>query len=114
MALVYVLAGANHFISPDFYLPIMPPWLPAHQQLVFLSGVAEVVLGIAILVPKLQRPAAWGVIALLVAVFPANIHMAVHEIAPMGLTSPPVWVFWARLPLQGLLIGWAWWYTRED
>ena len=107
----FLLAGINHFINPDFYLKIMPPYLPWHLFLVYLSGFFEIALGGMILVPALTRVAAWGLIALLIAVFPANIHMAVNpgfypDISPIAL--------WLRLPLQGVLIAWAYWYTRPD
>ena len=107
----FLLAGINHFINPDFYLKIMPPYLPWHLFLVYLSGFFEIALGGMILVPALTRVAAWGLIALLIAVFPANIHMAVNpglypDLSPIAL--------WLRLPLQGVLIAWAYWYTRPD
>lgn len=107
----FLLAGINHFINPDFYLKIMPPYLPWHLFLVYLSGFFEIALGGMILVPALTRVAAWGLIALLIAVFPANIHMALNphlypDISPIAL--------WLRLPLQGVLIAWAYWYTRPD
>lgn len=107
---LFILAGLNHFRVPEFYVKIMPPYLPWHLGLVYLSGVIEVALGILLLVPRFTTWAAWGLIALLIAVFPANIHMAVHaddfpEHAPALL--------WLRLPLQGLLIAWAYWFTRK-
>jgi uncharacterized membrane protein len=111
MVAFYVMAGVNHFVSPEFYLPMMPDYLPWHLALIYLSGVAEIALGIAVLVPRLRVPAAWGIVALLVAVFPANVHAAVHRI-PL-IAGDPFWN-WVRLPLQGLLIAWAWWYTRPD
>ena len=86
MAAFYVFAGLNHFRAPEFYLPIMPPYLPWHAELVFLSGVAEVMIGVGLLVPRTRVLAAWGAIALLVAVFPANIHMALADV-PVG--DPP-------------------------
>jgi len=120
MALFYVCAGVVHFVSPEFYVEIMPPLLPWPAALVFLSGVAEVVLGVAVLVPRTRRLAAWGIIALLVAVFPANLHMAVHQLHPehapefmkRAMADDPLVVWW-RLPLQGVLALWAWWYTRD-
>ena len=109
-ALFFVLAGLNHFRNPDFYVKIMPPYLPWHLFLVYLSGFFEIALGVLLLIPRQQRIAAWGLIALLVAVFPANIHMAVHaELYPEF--SPTT--LWARLPLQAVLIAWAYWYTRR-
>lgn len=114
MAAFYVAAGLNHFLRPDVYLPMMPPYLPAHRELVLLSGVAEVGLGIAVLIRPLRRAAAWGLIALLVAIFPANVHIALHDVPLFGRNEGfGIWN-WVRLPFQGLLIAWAWWYTRDD
>jgi uncharacterized membrane protein len=110
LAVLFVAAGVNHFVNPGFYVGIMPPYLPWPLTLVYLSGVFEIVLGLLLLVPKFQRLAAWGLILLLIAVFPANIHMAMHpELFP---AYPPV-ALWIRLPLQGVLIAWAWWFTRK-
>ena len=112
MAAFYVSAGVNHFRAPEFYLPIMPPYLPWHAELVFLSGVAEVIIGVGLLIPRTRVLAAWGAIALLVAVFPANIHQALADV-PMGNPPRPTGVFrWIRLPLQFVLMAWAWWHTR--
>ena len=107
MAFVYVAAGVNHFIRPKMYMAIMPPYLPAHHELVMLSGVAEVVLGIGLLFPATRSLSAWGLILLLIAVFPANVYMATSG----RFRKIPRWLLWARLPLQGLLIWWAWQYT---
>lgn len=110
LAVFFVVAGFNHFISPDFYLKIMPPYLPWHLPLIYLSGVFETALGILLLLPKFTRIAAWGMIALLIAVFPANIHMAIHpELFPEYRAG----ALWLRLPLQLLMIAWAYWYTRQ-
>lgn len=108
LAASFVLSGLNHFISTDFYLKIMPPYLPWHLPLVYLSGVVEIALGVLLLVPTLTRVAAWGLIALLVAVFPANIHMALnHELYP----AYSVTALWLRLPLQIVLMVCVYWYT---
>lgn len=108
LAIFFVVAGFNHFINPNFYLKIMPPYLPWHLLLVYLSGVFEIVLGVLLLLPKFTHFAAWGLIALLLAVFPANIHMAInHELFPeYGAVS-----LWLRLPLQVVMMAWAYWYT---
>ena len=112
MGLFYLVAGFNHFRDPGFYLPMMPGYLPWHLLLIYVSGVAEMLLGAAVLSPALRRAAAWGLIALLIAVFPANIHIAVHNV-PLGGATQGLGVWnWVRLPLQGVLIAWAWWYTR--
>ena len=107
--LFFVAAGVNHFIDASFYESIMPPYLPWPHALVIISGMAEIGLGIGLLVPKSSRLAAWGLIALLIAVFPANVHMALH---PELFPTIPVAALWARLPIQGLLIMLAYWYTR--
>jgi uncharacterized membrane protein len=108
---LFVLAGANHFVDTEFYVGIMPPYLPWHWALVIISGVGEIVLGLALCIRRWAKAAGWGLIALLIAVFPANIHMAVHsELYP---TIPPLGL-WLRLPLQGVLIAWAYWYTRNN
>ena len=109
MVLLYVGAGINHFVHPEPYTQIMPPWLPYPRELVLLSGVFEVVLGVLLLPPATRPYAAWGVIALLIAVFPANVQMAL-DFHRQG--NPHLWVALLRLPLQLPLIGWAWKYTR--
>ncbi len=106
---LFILAGLNHFRDPDFYVKIMPPYLPWHLELVYASGVCEVALGVLLLIPRFSVLAAWGLIALLIAVFPANLHMALH---PDDYTQISPLVLWLRLPLQGVLIAWAYWFTR--
>lgn len=106
-----VLAGVNHFIAPDPYVAIMPDALPWHLALVYLSGVAEIAGGLGLILPSTRRLAAWGLIAMLVAIFPANVNMAINHL-PLGGKVAPTWLLWARLPLQAVLIAWAWWYTR--
>ena len=110
LAAVFVGAGVNHFVNPAVYVRIMPPYLPWHLELVYVSGVFEVVLGVLLLVPRWTRLAAWGLIALLVAVFPANVHMALH--ADQFPEIPPV-ALWVRLLFQGVFVLWAFWYTRR-
>ena len=110
-AVFFVGAGVNHFLKTDFYLRMMPPYVPMPLTMVQISGVAEIVLGVLLLVPHTTAMAAWGLIALLVAVFPANLQMALHpetfpEFQPTAL--------WLRLPLQVVMIAWAFWYTRRN
>ncbi|MEZ6126789.1 MAG: DoxX family protein [Planctomycetaceae bacterium] len=107
LAIFMMFAGTMHFVNPGFFLKIMPPYLPLHKELVLLSGAIEILLGVLLLVPKCSHLAAWGVIALLIAVFPANVHLYQHqEILP----APPI-VHLLRLPLQGVFIFWAYWHT---
>ena len=88
-AALFIIAGVSHFVATDFFLKIMPPYLPFHLTLVLVSGVIEIILGILLLVPRYSRLAAWGIIALLIAVFPANIHVYTHqELFPLPAIRP--------------------------
>jgi uncharacterized membrane protein len=112
---IYVIAGIMHFVAPESYVQIVPPYLPAPMALVYLSGVAEAALGLGMFHSRTRPYAAWGLIALLVAVFPANVYMAtsgvVIEGASAPIRDPSSLARWARLPMQVVLIAWAWWYT---
>jgi uncharacterized membrane protein len=108
MALVYFVAGINHFRSPQLYIKIIPPYFPNPTLLNSASGVAEIILGITLCIPAISSYAAWGVIALLIAIFPTHIYMYYEEKARMGL---PKWVALLRMPLQLGLIYWAYQYT---
>lgn len=108
MAGIYILAGLNHFRNPRMYVKIIPDYLPAPKLLNVLSGFAEILFGILLCIPSLSCSGAWGIIALLIAVFPANLYMLTHKKAGFGL---PKWLLIARLPLQLLLIFWAYLYT---
>jgi len=103
-AAFFVVAGTFHFLKPEMYLQIMPPYFPAPQLLVAVSGVAEIAGGVGLLIRPLRRVAGWGLIALLIAVFPANIYMLQHP----GQFHFAPWILWARLPLQGVFIAWVW------
>ena len=113
MAVFYVGGGVLHLLRPEFYLPMMPPYLPWHYTLVILSGVAELLCGLGVLYPPTRKYAAWATIALLVAVFPANIHVAFNNVPVFGATEGAGAAGFIRLPLQLVLIAWAWWYTRD-
>lgn len=109
MSLLYIAAGLNHFINPFLYSRIMPPWLPEPMFLLYISGFFEILGGVMLWNKRFQPWAAWGLILLLIAVFPANIHMALHpELTP----SIPEWLLWVRLPLQIPLILWAVTFTH--
>lgn len=114
MGAFYVFAGVNHFLNPDFYVQIMPPYLPWHLELVWLSGVAEILCGVGVLIPQTRVIAAWATIALLIAVFPANLHVALNDVPMVGQTEGAGLLNWVRLPFQLLFIAWAWWYTRGE
>jgi len=110
LAVLMVVAGVLHFVAPAAYARIVPRWLPAPRGLVFVSGVFEILGGIGLLSPYSRRFSAWGLIALFIAVFPANVNMAVNRIG-LGRKPPAQWLLWARLPLQAVLIVWAYTYT---
>jgi uncharacterized membrane protein len=111
LAFFFVAAGVNHFRNPEFYLRMMPPQLPFPSALHLAAGFFEVLLGLMLLFPKYQRRAAWGMIALLIAVFPANIYMAMN---PQLFPEFKPQVLMIRLPFQFVFIAWAWWFTRTD
>jgi uncharacterized membrane protein len=108
MAAIYILAGLNHFRVPRLYAKMIPPALPTPKLLNIVSGLAEIILGIALCIPALSHWAAWGIIALLIAIFPANVYMLANDRAGMGV---PKWILLLRLPLQIALIAWAYLYT---
>ena len=108
MAFLYIIAGINHFRSPRMYLRIIPPAFKNPKLINTLSGAAEILLGILLLFPFSKKIAAWGIIALLIAIFPANLFMLQDKKAGFGL---PKWILFVRLPLQIVLIYWAYQYT---
>ena len=107
LALFFIVAGVNHFLAPSLYLEMMPAWLPAKETANLISGTAEIAGGLGLLIRSLRRSASWGLIALLVAVFPANVHVALQG-HMTGLDAPP-WLLWLRLPFQAVFIAWVWW-----
>jgi uncharacterized membrane protein len=111
MVALYVAAGANHFLNPEAYIKIMPPWIPLHKEMVFVSGVCEILFALLLIFQLTRRMAAWCIIALLVAVFPANVQMMLnyyHE------HNPGLWFTVLRLPLQVPLIWWAYIFTKPQ
>jgi uncharacterized membrane protein len=119
LAVGFVLAGTLHFVFPAIYLKIVPPYLNPHfdfiiakravsvpMLLIWISGAAEIAGGIGLLIPQTRDAAAWGLVALLVAVFPANFYMAQAHLPSPGITGQ-AWAQWARLPLQAVLIWWV-------
>ncbi len=109
LAGLFIVAGILHFAKPSVYERIVPPYLPWPRALVYISGAAEVAGGVGLLLPATRRWAGYGLIALLVAVYPANIHMAVEAVHHRGWTAPYTLAMLARLPLQFPLMAWVWW-----
>ncbi len=104
LAVAFVVAGINHFRNPEVYLSMMPPWLPAHEWLNRISGAAEIAGGVGLLIPRLRNAAGIGLVLLLIAVFPANIQIALNGWPGMDI---PRWVLFARLPFQLVFIAWV-------
>lgn len=109
VTIAMVTVGVLHFLNPNPFVRIVPKFLPAPLALVYISGVFEIALGIALHPAKTRRWAAWGLVALYLAVFPANINMAIHQIQLTPGGDMPVWAMWARLPFQALFILLALW-----
>lgn len=114
LAAFFTLAGTMHFVIPRSYEAIMPPYVPRHREAVAVSGVAEIAGGLAVIPPRTRPYAGLWLVAVLAAVFPANVHMALHPDRIEGLDPKrvPRWTLWARLPLQPLMMVWAWRATR--
>lgn len=106
-----IIVGITHFFRPEQYARIVPPLFPPFAS-VYISGLFEIIGGIGLMIPLLNVAAAWGLIALFIAVFPANIYMALHNIKLEGIPQNQL-LYWARLPFQAVLIAWAWWYTKN-
>jgi uncharacterized membrane protein len=109
---IFIVSGFLHILHPEPYVRIIPPALPWPGALVFISGVAEILGGVGLLLRRVRRAAAFGLVLLLVAVFPANIYMAAARVSFPGFLGES-WVQWARLPLQIPLIAWALYYTKS-
>ena len=110
LAVAYILAGINHFRSSETYNSIMPSYIPYPYIMIYVTGIIEAMLGILLLFTKTRRFAAWGIIALLVFVFPANIQMLINYIQE---NNPKLWIAIVRLPLQIPLIYWAFTFARQ-
>lgn len=108
LALAFITAGVLHFLKPEPYLAIMPPWLPSHALLVQISGVAELAGGIGLLVERWRRAAGIGLMVLLIAILPANVQMLLNYQA-RGAPAGEIMLLWLRLPLQLVLMGTVWW-----
>jgi uncharacterized membrane protein len=113
VSLFFVFSGVSHFTNPDFFVSIMPPYLPAHLALVYLSGVFEILGGLGVLLPATRHQAGWGLIALLFAVYPANVHMALNP-EPFVAQGTPLWALYLRLPLQFVFMALVWWATKPE
>ena len=109
MSLFYISIGIKHFINVDWFMQIMPPYFPCHKTLVYLSGVFEIIFGIMLLFENTRFLAGWGLILLLIAVFPANIYLAQTNGAAMNTSAA---LAWGRLPFQAVFIALAYWHSK--
>lgn len=113
LTVIMVGAGVYHFVNAPSFIAMVPEALPAPAALVYISGIAEIAGGLGLILPRTRKLAGWGLVLLYICVFPANVNMAVNQL-PLGGDPVPSWALWARLPLQLVLIAWAWWMTRDD
>ena len=111
LAAFFINVGVDHFINPDFYLSIMPPAFPLHLETVYISGIFEILGGIGVLIPRFRRFSGWGLVALLIAVYPANIYMA---ITPEAFPDISISALYFRLALQFLFFYWAYSVTKQS
>lgn len=112
LSVAIIVVGITHFVKPEEYASIVPPQFGDRFAMVYISGFFEILGGIGLLIPFVSVAAAWGLIALFIAVFPANIYQAIHSIPIAGIPHHPL-LYWVRLPFQGVFIAWAWWYTKK-
>ena len=111
LAIFFIYFGIDHFINPDFYLSIMPPSFPLHHEAVYISGLFEIIGGMGILIYRFRKIAGWGLFALLIAVYPANIYMAV---TPSAFPDIPIFILYLRLGLQFIFLYWAYTITCRE
>ena len=112
MSWFYISVGISHFTDPNWFLQIVPPYLPFKLELVYVSGFFEIIFGLMLILPSWRYYAGWGLILLLIAVYPANIYLAFNETPQIALGISPFIASWVRLPLQFVFIGLAYWFTK--
>ena len=110
MSCFYMNVGVKHFVEPEWFLQIMPPNFPHHYQAVYWSGFFELLFGFLLINPKTRFIAGWGIIFVMITVFPANLYLAVNDGAVMGISKE---LAWGRLPFQYVFIGLAYWHTQD-
>ena len=113
MSFFYIYVGIRHFIEPEWFVQIMPPFLPYHFELVYLSGFFEILFGVMLLFKRTRSLACFLIILLLVAVYPANIYLAFNEVPQQALGISSFMASWVRLPMQFILIGLAYWHSKN-
>ena len=114
MSIFYIQIGIKHFTNVEWFMKIMPPYLPYHKELVYLSGIFEIIFGLMILFEKTRFWGSWGLILLLLAVYPANIYLAFNQEPQELIGISSFAASWIRLPIQFILIGIAYWHSKTD
>lgn len=112
MIIFYMHVGIKHFTDPDWFMPIMPPYIPYHKAMIYISGFFEVLFGFFLIFDRTRFYAAWGLICLLIAVYPANIYLALNAHVQEQMNVSHFFAFWFRLPLQFVFIGLAYWHSK--
>ena len=113
LAIFFIYFGIDHFVNPDFYLSIMPPSFPLHEEAVYISGFFEIIGGIGVLVHRFRKIAGWGLFALLIAVYPANLYLAFYEEPQKLINISSFAASWVRLPIQFIFLGLAYWHSKD-
>jgi len=113
MTILYISAGIQHFVNPDWFVNIMPPFLPFHYEAVYISGFFEIILGGMLFFKNTRYIAAWGLIGLLLAVYPANIYLAFNSTPQEAIKISAFAASWVRLPIQFIFLGLAYWHTKN-
>jgi len=113
MSIFYIAVGTKHFIDPAWFVQIMPPYLPFHYELVYLSGFFEILFGLMLIYSKTRYLAAWGLILLLIAVYPANIYLAFNKVPQEAIGVSSFMASWGRLPIQFIFLGLAYWHSKD-
>jgi uncharacterized membrane protein len=111
MIALYIVAGINHFINPQFYRSVVPTWIPFHDAIIVISGICEIAFALFLISKSTRRIGAWCIIILLIAVFPANVQAVINNSNNNGFW---LWVTVLRLPLQVVLITWAYTFTKKE
>tara|TARA_Y100001970_G_scaffold287215_1_gene411340 strand:+ start:856 stop:1266 length:411 start_codon:yes stop_codon:yes gene_type:complete len=113
MSFFYIWVGIKHFVDPEWFVHIMPPFLPFHYAAVYISGFFEILFGLGLLFAKSRYYAAWGLILLLIAVYPANIYLAFNEAPQKAIGISAFAASWVRLPIQFIFLGLAYWHSKD-
>ena len=111
MSCFYINVGVKHFVEPEWFLQIMPPTFPHHYLAVYISGFFELLFGFLLIIPKTRFVAGWGIIFVMITVFPANLYLAVNDGTVMGISKE---LAWGRLPFQYVFIGLAYWHAKDN